>query len=488
METPPKPPLKIAILGAGITGLALSIALSNTQKSPSLDLKIYESSPNFSPLGAGIGLGPNSLQAISLISPKFLTLYESLSTGNSTPGFENCVFDALYSESGFGEAKGWEGGRVGGEGFKRCSAHRRDLLNVMKNLIPEGGVVFGKRAVEMRQLGDKGVEVGFEDGERIIVDAVLGCDGIKGFSRGVVLQDEDEEEVRGKYCGMYIYRGILPMQDAKEILGRHAGDAKWFMGEGKGVAIYPISKGREENFVFFIKDDGEEWKGKQEAVACTKEEMRRDLQGMDERLVKLLHWASPLRWPIFHHPDTPRYWKGRVCLVGDVAHASSPGQAAGAGQGLEDAVVLAKLLELVGNPRELEMAFEVYDAVRRPRAQKVVRTSQEAGEMYVWRDPGIGGDMGGIVENANRRLHWIWWHDLEGDVDKAASMFKERVESSSSSLQEKGESLSPTQEKGESTSPLQEKGESSSPLQETGESASLLREKRESTSLPQVKV
>lgn len=269
---------------------------------------------------------------------------------------------------------------------------------------------------------DLGVEITFQRDDTVFVDALIGCDGIKGLSREVVLKRRWPEQVAAKYCNTYIYRGIVPMSEAKQILGEHAGNAKWFLSKGRTVACYPISKGREVNYVFFVTDR-KGWTSKQEAIECTKQEMIEDLQGFDEKLLKLLEWARPLRWPVFHHPDTPAYYDGRICLLGDVAHASSPGQAAGAGQGLEDAVVLAHLLSLVQEPGQLSKAFESYDAVRRPRAQAVVRTSQEAGEMYAWNDPLIGDNMAGIVANGNERLHWIWQHNLAGDVQKAEESF-----------------------------------------------------------------
>lgn len=282
-------PLRYAILGAGISGLALAIGLLNR----GVEVTVYEAADSFSPVGAGIGLGPNSLEAIDLLDHRFRALYESASTANERSEFEHCVFDALYGEKDFGKNRGWSRGPVGAKYFTRSSAHRRDLLEIMKGLVPEGVVVFNKRAEEIVQAGGK-VTIRFQDGETIDVDALMGCDGIKGSTRKAVLQDHFPDEIAAKYCNMYIYRGILPMADARNILGEHAGDAKWFMANGRGVAIYPISKGREENFVFFISDP-HPWIGKQEAVDCNKDDMIKDLDGFDERLVKLLDWAKPLR-------------------------------------------------------------------------------------------------------------------------------------------------------------------------------------------------
>lgn len=138
-------------------------------------------------------------------------------------------------------------------------------------------------------------------------------------------------------------------------------------------------------------------------------------------------FVKPVKWPLFHHPDTPTYYNGRVCLLGDSAHASGPSQAAGAGQGLEDALILSRLLSLVGGADELEAAFEVYDAIRRPRAQGVVRESAIVGQQYFLTHPDFGHDYVKITEEANKRLPLIWWHDLDSDVKLAEDSFKKLI-------------------------------------------------------------
>ncbi|KAK7756774.1 hypothetical protein SLS62_001217 [Diatrype stigma] len=407
----------IAILGAGIGGLAVAIGLVKR----GISVTIYEAARTFSPIGAGIGLGPNALHAMDLLDSRFREEYDRVKTANEKPDFKNSVFDALYAEKGFGEERGWTRGLVGAPYFTRSSAHRKDLLHIMESFVPRGMVKFGKRARAISQDQSK-VTIEFDDGEVASFDALIGCDGVKGVTRQIVLGEIAPEQVYPKYSGMYSYRGIIPMHKAKELLGKHAGDAKWFMTKGKGLVLYPITKGEQENFVFFITDTQQTTR-EDIAVGCTKNDMIKDLEDFDPRLVELLNYARPLKWPILHHPETKTYHNGRVCLLGDVAHASTPHQAAGAGQGLEDAAVLSHLLSLVRSPDQVESALRAYDAVRRPRAQKVVSTSYEAGMMYLWLDDEIGDDMNKIVENGNQRLHWIWQHDLKQDIREAEDMF-----------------------------------------------------------------
>ena len=133
-----------------------------------------------------------------------------------------------------------------------------------------------------------------------------------------------------------------------------------------------------------------------------------------------------MRWPLFNHPDTPTYYNGRICMLGDAAHASSPSQAAGAGQGLEDAQLLSHLFGLVQGPQQIQTAIEIYDAIRRPRAQSVVQESRIVGDIYYLGYPGYGDDMQKITDEANVRLPAIWWYDLEKDVKKAEAMFTEK--------------------------------------------------------------
>ncbi|KAL5342096.1 hypothetical protein BJX70DRAFT_336619 [Aspergillus crustosus] len=422
----------IAIIGAGIGGLALAIGLLKR----SIPCKIFESASQFSAIGAGIGLGPNALRAMELMDEQFASMYDGIKVGNTTPGRNNEQFEILSAGEGFGVKSGWRGGSVSHRDFYRSSAHRKDLLEVMKGLIPEGTVVFNKRvvSVDTGSREDGKVVLVFADGEVEVVEAVVGCDGIKGLTRQIVLSPEYESEVKAKYANTYAYRHIVSMERAREILGEYAADAKWYMNQGNGLATYPISQGREVNMVVFIQDTTQ-WSGEHAARAVPYEDMIADLEGFDSRLLTILKDATPVRWPLFHHPDTPIYYRGRVCLLGDAAHASSPSQAAGAGQGLEDALILSRLFSLVHNPEHFETAFQIYDYIRRPRAQAVVQQSHEVMQAYFLVHPTFGDDLQKLTDDANERLPLLWWHDLEADLRAAEESYYSLIEPSDIALE-----------------------------------------------------
>ncbi|KAK5118485.1 hypothetical protein LTR62_003000 [Meristemomyces frigidus] len=412
-------PFSVAIVGAGIGGLSLAIGLLK-QKVP---CTIYEGAARFDIIGAGIGMGPNALRAIELMDPKFARLYDEIKVGNTSADRVHEQFEILGAEEGFGITDAWQGGRVSHPDFTRSSAHRHDLLRVMRSLIPEGTVQFNRRVAKLSNGPGSKASIEFESGDIVEADIVIGCDGIKGLSRSAVLAGRWPEEVLPKYNHSYVYRGIASMEDAKKRIGSYAEDARWWMSPRKGWTMYPISKGREVNIVAFMYDE-DEWKGPPAATEVPREEMLAEFKEFDHRLQGMLDFVKPVKWPLYHHPDTPSYYNSRLCLLGDSAHASSPSQAAGAGQGLEDALLLSRLLGLVKAPQELDAAIQAYDAIRRPRAQGVVRQSRDVGRAYYLIDPEFGTDLQRITDEANQRLPQIWWHDLDADCGRAGEMFR----------------------------------------------------------------
>ena len=129
---------------------------------------------------------------------------------------------------------------------------------------------------------------------------------------------------------------------------------------------------------------------------------------------------EPTLWALHELDELAGYTHGRVALIGDAAHAMLPHQGAGAGQGLEDAWLLARLL---GDPRVLEghaqRVLQVYDAIRRPRACRVQRTSREAGELYEFRDVQVEDREPLLSSTLASRFDWLWHHDLQSDLTAA---------------------------------------------------------------------
>lgn len=208
-------PFSIAIVGGGIGGLCLAVALD----SHNVPVHVYEAAPAFTEIGAGVGLGSNALRAMTLLSPPIFKGYKRCETSHASPEERKRFFNFRY-----GMEKPNADGMVAGQlicdlrsDSETSSVHRARFLNELVNLLPPRAASVGKRLMEIDE-GGEGVLLKFADGTEARHDAVVGCDGIKSQVRKVLLGTADpssEAVFSGKLC----YRGLVPAAKAIDILG-----------------------------------------------------------------------------------------------------------------------------------------------------------------------------------------------------------------------------------------------------------------------------
>lgn len=171
----------------------------------------------------------------------------------------------------------------------------------------------------------------------------------------------------------------------------------------------------------------------------THEAMMADFEkpGVDERFRHLLSKARPVKWGFFHHRYTSTYYRDRVVLLGDSAHASLPFQAAGAGQGLEDSLILSNLLARIYHAPDqgatlapnIRASFAAYDAIRRPRAQRQLERAHEMSHMLYFQHPETGKGVERLASKLQKGwFDWIWFHDLNADIESAFRKMDEALD------------------------------------------------------------
>ncbi|KAM0716680.1 hypothetical protein Q7P37_008125 [Cladosporium fusiforme] len=434
----------VAIVGAGVAGLALAMGLQKK----GISFAIYESAKEYSVVGAGIGFGPNGMQALDLIEPGFRPLYEAICTTNKGEGAENVFFEGKLLDEGLGQYQPWFGNSAWGHpDYARKSAHRKELLDIMTSFIPIETVHFNKSLESVEQHPDK-VVLKFTDGEAAQATLLAGSDGIKSVARKDVLGPSYADEVAPVYANAYAYRAVLPMSEVYPILGADSDVAKNYFGHGRSIVTYRITSGNEFN-VLFVKSDPNPWVIEEKPMTETvsHEAMMADFEGqnMDPRLVQILAKVRPTKWGLFHHPRTSAYYRGRSILLGDSAHASLPYQAAGAAQGVEDALLLTEVLAKIAEAHEIsnktdtyiDAGLNAYDSVRRPRAQHQLERAAEVGRMLQRCHETNGSDVNKSIRMLqNGWFDWIWFHDLQADIDNALANMKHGVHAASSVQEE----------------------------------------------------
>jgi salicylate hydroxylase len=246
-------------------------------------------------------------------------------------------------------------------------------------LVPESTVEFQKCLHDINQTSN-GVHLSFTDGSTACASAVICCDGIKSRGRKILL-GENDPRVNAVFADEYAYRTLVPREIAIGILREEAAlNGTIYCGNGGYVITYPVDRGKLMNLLALKRVADKTWESDEFVAPGTREQMFSDFEGWGKPIIQLLQEVKdPSLWGVFDSLPLDSFWKGRTCLMGDAAHASTPNQGAGAGMAFEDAYILSGLLGSMQTEDDVQNAFRAFDAVRRPRTQGVVTTSRDSG-------------------------------------------------------------------------------------------------------------
>ncbi|KAH8689527.1 salicylate 1-monooxygenase sala [Talaromyces proteolyticus] len=430
---------EIAIVGGGICGLILAIGLLKRN----VKITIYEQSQSFREIGAGVAFTANAIQCMRLIHPGIVDALKTVATSNGNPDDPN---DYLQFADGFNQKEDEESKIIfklyaGYRGFEGC--HRAHLLDELVKLVPDNVVRFCKRLDHYVDPGDEGkLKLYFEDGSTAEADAVIGCDGIKSKVRRILLGEENPASYP-TYSHKSAFRALIPMDRAASALGDElARNQRMHLGPSAHLLHFPVAHQSLLNVVAFLDDSTERSYSSRLSEPGSKQEVVQAFAswGPTVRTITNLLDDEMDKWFIFDTNDhpAPKYASGRVCIAGDAAHAASPHHGAGAGIGVEDALALSRLLELVTESMEkggraskqeaLTAAFAAFDAVRRERTQWFVGSSRMICNVYELNNAETGNDMDKIYEEIKWRSHKIWHFDIDGMLRQVEDQYKGKLD------------------------------------------------------------
>ncbi|KAF2115656.1 mannitol 1-phosphate dehydrogenase [Lophiotrema nucula] len=426
------PTLPIAIVGGGLGGLALAIGLLKHH----VNVHIYEAAPAFSQIGAGVTFGYNSTRALGLIDERLLEGYRKHATFNEDPEGYNTFMSFRW---GMDEQR--EGGKMAGDmmfnlddkwdseaarsiGVRtRSCIHRARLLEEMVALLPPDIATFSKSFESVLEHADGTLELRFTDGTTALACAAIGCDGVRSKMRDIICGPGAD----ATYVGEYAYRAMVPAAEVEGVLGReYARNGQLYCGYGSYIVTYPVEDYAFTNMVAVHHEpitSPYSWKESDWTVPATSDEFAKHFEGWHGPLKELVkNNCQPLKWALFNIRHSRPYYKGKLSLLGDSAHAATPHLGAGAGMAMEDAYLLANLISAVHSADAIESAFRAYDAVRRPRTQKVVEYSRLAGLACDFMLPEYDDNVEKLRDRFEEWYQWIWHEDLPEELEAAKKL------------------------------------------------------------------
>ncbi|KAI1867682.1 uncharacterized protein JN550_006823 [Neoarthrinium moseri] len=420
--------IHIAIIGGGLCGLALAIALERRR----ISYTIYELQSTFSEIGAGLNVAPNAIAAFNAIEPKLGDAVMALGTRNS-PNAEVWMVNRLGAPTDrFPDAHAIT--EIIAPGVGHTAVGRYELLNLLASKIDTRHARFRKKLTRVEQ-GEDAATLHFEDGTVDAAHIVIGCDGIHSAVRRSLVGN-DHRAAEPRFTGIGGYRAVFPMDQLAEAIGPEVARTSCiWSGPGGYATMYSIEGGKKVNVGLWLSKEQyrERVKNDRWVLRKQKAEMLEDCRSWGPSIQKVMRMMGEetTLWTSHHHDmELDSYFKGRVCVIGDAAHSMGPHQGQGASQAMEDAYVMSVVLSQIKDPSCdhmspllcIEAAFSGWQEVRKPQAEWVLRTSHEAFDWWssFWRRDLEEKDIEERSREATFRFRRIWDAnvDRQGDVAK----------------------------------------------------------------------
>ncbi|MDO7848670.1 FAD-dependent monooxygenase [Hymenobacter sp. M29] len=344
------------IIGGGIAGLAAAVALQQR----GMAVRVCEAAPQILPLGAGIWMAPNAMQVFQRLG-----LAEKINAAGVPLRNIQIVDGQMRPLLRTNQA------RVRQQfGFTTTAITRARLQALLLAEINPADVLLAKSCTALVEIPN-GVAATFTDGSTIEAGFVVAADGVHSPVRGQLFPG-----VRFAGTGHEVWRGMAELHLAPAF--KQSIIEAWSQGVRFGFS--EVADGVVDWFAV-VKT------GRLASRHELKTGLQALFQGFAYPVPAILAAADEA--PIIHNDiadfdPIPQWSRGRVCLIGDAAHAATPYMGQGGCQAVEDAYALAQCLHREATP---EQAFAALQRLRQPKARHIVHTSRLLGRVGYWTGP-----------------------------------------------------------------------------------------------------
>lgn len=399
MGAPESRKVQVAIIGGGIGGLALVLAMQRFCKMSDFDVHVYESATQISQIGAGITVWQRTFELLSDMGMEedFAAL---------RPEDEKMSFTCRKSDQPegktFRDIEMLDGAML--------TLHRAQVQDIFLKHISKDIHFHLSHRLESYSYTDDATEriaLKFRGGQDARCDLLIGADGVYSAVRHTYLprvaeklgKPEYLDYVDAVFSGSCVYRDLIPFEKLEEVWPNHptAKVPYQYCGKNKHIVTYPVSQGNRRfvNVVGFYCDLSKEdspYSGSYIGSSTTQDVLK-TYEGWEPEVMAMLGcMANPSHWAVLTIKPFDIWAHDDVMLLGDSSHAMTPHLGAGAGQAIEDAYYLAKILAHAQKEGPLEVlsdeTMNLYNRIRPPVANFVQARARLQTRFYEFNEEG----------------------------------------------------------------------------------------------------
>lgn len=349
--------MDIAIIGGGIGGLATANALHKIGLQP----HVYEQASSFQPVGAGIGIGSNAMLALQQIGVANNIIKAGMPLHEQRFLDEHLhvmnTIDFTLFKKRFGE--------------ENIAIQRADLHEALFHNVDKSFIHLSLQVRQIKQTNNE-VLVSFNNGVTKSFDYVIAADGIHSLIRQNLLPNS-----KPRFANYTCWRGTS--RNKGDVLA-HISSEAWSKQGRFGWA--PLYNGDVYWFACINSSENDEYYHSLDQLGVAS--LFSHYPEPVERLIRETSETSFLHHDLYDIKPLDSFVYGRVLLLGDAAHATTPNMGQGAGQSIEDAYELMLALKEANTVQE---AFSRYDVRRVKKTKKVIQLSRQIGWAAQWDHP-----------------------------------------------------------------------------------------------------
>ncbi|WP_369033889.1 FAD-dependent oxidoreductase [Streptomyces adonidis] len=388
---------KVTVVGAGIGGLTLAIALQRQ----GVDVEVCEQARELDEIGAGIGLFANGTRLLARLG-----LGPALDAHSCDPTeviFRDGLGGARIASHVLAEGD-WYRTEFGS---RYSGIHRKDLQRILVDALEPGTIRLGRRLTGLTEEPGGTAAMHWADDTVSRSDVIVAADGIRSLVRPWVT---GTDAVR--YSGTSGFRGVVRVADLPSLPDPRA--IQYWVGDGAHLLHFPIGPDYEHVTFLAVVESPKQWPDQERwRVPCTTEDALAPFRGWHPAVTEMIG-ALPHteRWGLFGLGPLPTWSRANVVLLGDSAHGMLPHHGQGANQSVEDAFALAEILTAEdGTPPAARL--ERYWRLRMPRAQRVQKVSWVTNRWLHIPDGPEVPERDALFRAVGTNLPWVHEYDAQ---------------------------------------------------------------------------